>query len=148
MEAPFYIAAWNVHFNKWMLEWASSYTPRSNIAWECCIQHMAIPSISGVQSYRKQVSSKMHKIILAKVQKGYNIKGSIKRSNEHFQLKCISTHCVLITTKFHEILLSGFSGVVDELFWAVSLILVKFLSSKRGITPKKKNFLWICSSTH
>ena len=61
-------------------------TQPSNIAWECCIQRMAIPSISDGQSDRKPVSSYLHKIILAKVQKGYKL-------------------------LLHEILSSGFSGV-------------------------------------
>ena len=34
---------------------------------------MAIPSISDGQSERKPVSSELHKIILAKVQKGYKL---------------------------------------------------------------------------
>ena len=55
---------------KWKKEWASSHTPRSNIAWECCIQQMAIPSISDGQSDRKPVSSELQKIILAIVHKG------------------------------------------------------------------------------
>ena len=73
--------------------------------WECCIQLMAIPSISDGQSDRKPVSSELYKIILAKVQKGY--KDQISISCENAYLHIIS----FITTKFHEILLSGFSGV-------------------------------------
>ena len=34
-------------------------------------------------------------------------------------------------------MLGGFSGIAPT-FWVVSLILVKFLSSKRGITPKQE----------
>ena len=47
---------------KWKKEWARSHTPPSNIAWECYIQRMAIPSISDGQSDRKSVVS----FILAK----------------------------------------------------------------------------------
>ena len=48
-------------------EWASSHTPRSNIAWECCIQWMAIPSIRDGQSDKKG-----------------DINCSSKGSNQHF----------------------------------------------------------------
>ena len=37
---------------QWMKN-ESSHTPRSNIAWECCIQWMAIPSIRDGQSDKK-----------------------------------------------------------------------------------------------
>ena len=43
------------HSNKWKKEWASSHTPRSNIAWECCIQWMAIPSIRDRQWDKKGI---------------------------------------------------------------------------------------------
>ena len=102
----------SVHFYcKWKKEWASSHTPRSNIAWECCIQRMAIPSISDGQSDRKPVSSELHKIILAKVQKGYKLllkKDQISISCKNAYLQIMS----FITTKFHKIMLSGFSGVL------------------------------------
>ena len=52
---------------QWKKEWASSHTPRSNIAWECCIQWMAIPSISDGQSDKKG-----------------DINWSSKWSNQHF----------------------------------------------------------------
>ena len=68
---------------------------------------MAIPSISDGQSDRKPVSSELHKLILAKVQKGYKL-DQISISCKNAYLKIMS----FITTKFHEILLSGFSGVV------------------------------------
>ena len=45
-----------------------------------------------------------------------------------------------ISTKFHKILLSCFSGVVLKNCFEQYLILVKFLSSKGGITPRKKKF--------
>ena len=51
-------------------EWASSHTPHSNIAWECCIQRMAISSISDRQSDRKPISSELHKIIFGQSSKG------------------------------------------------------------------------------
>ena len=31
--------------SKWKKEWASSQTPHSNIAWECCIQWLAIQAL-------------------------------------------------------------------------------------------------------
>ena len=40
---------------KWKKEWASSHTPRSNIAWECCIQWMAIPSIATGNQTKKGI---------------------------------------------------------------------------------------------
>ena len=43
-----------------------------------------------------------------------------------------------ITTKFHEILLSGFREVALTRKTVVSFILAKFLSSKRALTPRKK----------
>ena len=81
-----------------------------------------------------QFHFELHKIILAKFQKEYNL--LLKRSNQHFLKNEYLQIMSIITTKFHQILLSGFSA--DELFWVVSFILVKFLSSKRGITPRKK----------
>ena len=56
---------------KWKKEWASSHTPRSNIAWECCIQWMAIPSISDGQQTENQFH--LSCTILAKIQKGYKL---------------------------------------------------------------------------
>ena len=38
---------------EWKKEWASSHTPRSNIAWECCIQWKGTPSIRDGQSDKK-----------------------------------------------------------------------------------------------
>ena len=95
---------------KWKKEWASSHTPRSNIAWECCMQRMAIASISDGQSVRNE----SHKIILAKVQKGYKL--LLKKIKSAFPVKMhIYTLCTcmsFITTKFHEIPWSCFRGVV------------------------------------
>ena len=99
---------------------------------------MAIPSISDGQSDRKPVSSELHKIILAKVQKGYKLllkKDQISISCKKAYLQIMS----FITTKFHEILFLRFQwSCAYELWWVVSLILVKFLSSKRGIIPRIK----------
>ena len=89
---------------------------------------MAIPSISDGQSDRKPVSFELHRIILAKVQKGYKL--LLKKTISAFPVNIMS----FITTKFHEILLSSFSGVA----LTNCLIVVKFLSSKWGITPRKK----------
>ena len=72
---------------------------------------MVIPSISDGQSDRKPVSSELHKIILTKVQKGYKLllkKDQIITSCKNAYLQIMS----FITTRFHEILLNGFSGVV------------------------------------
>ena len=44
---------------------------------------MAIPSVNDGQSDRKPVSSELHKIILAKVQKGYKDKISISCKNAY-----------------------------------------------------------------
>ena len=68
----------NKILQKWKKEWASSHTPRSNMAWEGCIQWMAIPSIRDGQSDKKG-----------------DIYCSSKGSNQHFLYKCISTHNVL-----------------------------------------------------
>ena len=62
---------------------------------------MAIPSISDGQSYRKQVSSELHKIILAKVQKGYKLlleKDQIIVFCKNAYLQILS----FITTKFSQ----------------------------------------------
>ena len=70
-------------------------------------------SISDGKSDRKPASSGLHKKILAKVQKGYKLilnkdQISISCKNAYLQITCMS----FITTKFHEILLSGLSGFV------------------------------------
>ena len=93
------------NYSLWKKEWASSHTPCSSIAWECCIQRMAIQSISDGQSDRK----------------------------------CISTDYVLHNYKVSRYSVKPFQwSCAEELFWVVSFIVVKFLSSKRGITPRKK----------
>ena len=72
---------------------------------------MVNPSISDGQSDGKPFSSELQKIILAKVQKGYKLllkKDQISISCKNAYLQIMS----LRTTKFHEILKSGFSGVV------------------------------------
>ena len=80
------------NYKKWKKEWASSHTPCSNIAWECCIQRMAIPSISDQQLDRKPVSSKLNKIIFAKVEKGYKV--HLKKIMTAFPLRmCIYILC-------------------------------------------------------
>ena len=71
-----WLKVWLIHWliqwliyslENWKKEWASSHTPRSNIAWECCIQWMAIPSIRDGQSDKKG-----------------HINCSSKGSNQHF----------------------------------------------------------------
>ena len=81
---------------------------------------MAIPSINDRQSDRKPVSSELHKIILPQFKK--DIYCSLKRSNQHFLYKCTSTRYVLHNYKVS---------------WN-SLPWIKFLSSKRSITRRKK----------
>ena len=101
--------------SRWKKEWASSHTPGSNTAWECCIQRMSIPSISVWQSGRKPVSSELHKIILAKVQKGYKL--LLKQIKSAFPAK-ISTHYVLHNYKVSR---NSFTS-----------------KYKRGVIPRKK----------
>ena len=85
---------------KWKKEWASSHTPRSNIAWECCIQWIAIPSISDGQSDKKG-----------------DINCSSKGSNQHFLYKCISTHNVLHNYKVSRNSVEQFQwSCADQLF--------------------------------
>ena len=114
---------------EWKKEWASSHTPRSNIAWESCIQRMAIPSISDGQSDRWVAHIK-----LAKVQK------ECKYIKSAFPVK------MDIYTLVHYYKVSRTSieriqwNCADKLFWGFVyfLILVEFLNLKRDITPRKK----------
>ena len=76
--------------------------PCFNIVWECCIQWQALD--------RKLVSSELHKIILAKVQKGYKL--LLKK--DQISISCINAYLHIksfITTKFHKILMSSFREV-------------------------------------
>ena len=68
-------------------------------------------SISDGQSDRKPVSSEMHKTILAKVQKGYKLLFKKIKSAFHVKKNTYLHIISFITTKFYEILLSGFSTV-------------------------------------
>ena len=76
---------------------------------------------------------------------------SLKRLNQHFLLKCISTHNVLHNYKVSRNSIERFQWCcADKLFWVVSFILVKFCSSKWTYLREKKmnqKFLWICTST-
>ena len=117
---------------KWKKEWASSHTPHSNIAWECCIQRMAIPSISDGQWDWKPVSSELHKIILAKVQNRFKDQISISCKNAYLHIMSF------ITTKFHAILLSGFSGVVLTNCFSSIFHFRQISKFKKGINPRKK----------
>ena len=93
-------------YSLWKKEWASSHTPCSSIAWECCIQEWQFKAlVTGNQKIRK----------------------------------CISTDYVLHNYKVSRYSVKPFQwSCAEELFWVVSFIVVKFLSSKRGITPRKK----------
>ena len=95
---------------------------------------MAIPSISDGQSDRKPVSSELHKIILAKVQKGYKL--LLKK--DQISISCKNAY-LYSNYKVSRNSVERFQwSCAYELWWVVSLILVKFLSSKRGITPRIK----------
>ena len=84
---------------------------------------------------QKLVSSELHKIMLVKVQKGYKL--LLKKDQISISCKNAYQHIMsLITTKFHEILLIGFSGVAN--CFNIIFNFGQFLSSKRGITPRKK----------
>ena len=56
-----------------------------------------------------------------------------------------------VTTKFQEILLSGFRGVALTNCFSSIFNFGQISKFKKGVTPKKKlnqNLLWICTSTH
>ena len=57
-----------------------------------------------------------------------------------------------ITTKFQEILLSGFSGVALTYCFSSIFHFGQISKFKKGVTPREKksnqNFMWICTSTH
>ena len=56
-----------------------------------------------------------------------------------------------ITTKIHEILLSGFREIALTNCFSSIFYFGQISKFKKGITPRKKlnqNFLWICTSTH
>ena len=110
-----------ITYNKWKKEWASSHTPRSNIAWECCIQWMAIPSIRDGKSDKKGDIN-------------CSSKGSTSISCKNAHLHIMS----FITTKFQEILLSGFSGVVLTNCFSSIFHFRQFLKFKKGVTSRKK----------
>ena len=78
--------------------------------------------------------------------RGYN------GSNQHFMWKCISTHYVFQSTKFHAILLSGFNGVVLTNCFSSIFHFRQISKFKKGQCSQKtklnQNFLWICTSTH
>ena len=87
--------------------------PRSNIAWECCIQRMAIRSSNPVTGNRTENHFHLSctKFFLAIIHKRYRL--LLKRDQNSVSCKNAYLHIMsFITTKFHEILLSGFSGVV------------------------------------
>ena len=79
---------------KWKKEWASTHNPRSNIAWECCIQWQFQALVTG------NPTKKRIKIAPQKDQI------SIFCKNAYLHIMSF------ISTKFHEIRLSGFSRVV------------------------------------
>ena len=93
---------------------------------------MAIPSISDGQSNRKPVSSELHKIILAKDQKGN--KFLLKKIKSAFPVKMHNyTLC-----PFHEILLSGFRGVALTNCFNGIFHFCQIFKLKKGVIPSKK----------
>ena len=88
---------------------------------------------SDGQSDRKSVSSELHKLILANVQKGNKLR--LNKIKSAFPVKIMT----FITKKFHEIPLSGFSGVALTNCFEYGSIFNCGQSFKRGITPRKKN---------
>ena len=100
VEVNFWMKMKIQNIRKWKKEWASSHTPRSNIAWEGCIQWMAIPSSKDGQSDKKG-----------------DINCSSKGSNQHFLYKCISTHNVLHNYKVSRNSVERFQwSCADQLF--------------------------------
>ena len=68
-----------------------------------------------------------------------------KFSYEYTHLHIIS----FITTKFHEILLSGFRGVALTYSFSSIFHFGQISTFKKGVTPRKKlnqNFPWICTT--
>ena len=102
-------------------EWASSHTPRSNIAWEWCIQRIAIASISDGQSAKK----------------GY-INCSSKGSNQHFLQKCISTHYVLHNYKVSGNSVEWFQRSCANNKSSSIFHFGQISKFKKGVTPRKK----------
>ena len=65
------------------------------------MQRVAIPRISDGQSDRKPISSELHKIILAKVQKGYKL----LLEKDQIRVFCKNAYLLIlsfITTKFSQ----------------------------------------------
>ena len=98
---------------------------------------MAIASISDGQSDRKPVSSELLNIILAKVQKGY--KSLLKKNQISISCKNAYLHIMsFITTKFHEILLRGFSGVALTKCFRSIFYFGQISNFKKGVIPIRK----------
>ena len=68
---------------RWKKEWAGSHTPRSNVAWKCCIKRMAIPSIIVTGN---RTENQFHLRCTRKIWPKFktDINCSLKRSNQHF----------------------------------------------------------------
>ena len=95
---------------------------------------MAIPSIRDGQSDKKGdiIASQKDQI-------------SISCKNAYLHIMSV------ITTKFHAILLSGFSEVVLTNCFSSIFHFRQISKLKKGVNMRKKwnqNFLWICISTH
>ena len=100
---------------------------------------MAIPSISDRQSNRKPASSELYKTILAKVQKGYKL--LLKKIKSAFPVRMhIDLHIMsFITTKFQEIMLSGFRGVaLTNCCFSSIFHFGQIFKFKKSVTPRKK----------
>ena len=89
---------------KWKKEWASSHTPRSNIAWECCIQWMAIPSMSKAIEQKTSFIWVAQNNFVPKFKRDINCSLKMTKSafhlwekklNQNFLWICTSTYYVL-----------------------------------------------------
>ena len=118
--------------NQWKNEWANSHTPRSNIAWEC------LYTTNGNSKHLwRAIGQKTNFIWVAKVQKGYEL--LFKKIKSAFPLKNAYLHIMsFITTKFHVILFSGFSGVVLTNCFSSIFHFGQIFKFKKGVIPRKK----------
>ena len=140
------------HCDKWKKEWASSHTctSRSNIFLRKLYTTNGTPDISDGQSDRKTVSSELHKIILAKVQKGFKL--LLKKIKSTFPVKM---HTYTLCPSYLQSFMKFCSAVSVEMRWRFSLLRIFHISQickfNKGVIPRKKlnqSFMWICISKH
>ena len=138
-KTSFYSLSFSLRSQKWKKEWASSHTPRSNIAWECWIQWMAIPSISDGLSDKNPVSSELHTILLPKFKRDINcsLKDQIIESKFPVDMH-IYTLCPSLLQSFRKFCWA----VSEELRWQTVLSSIfnfcQIFKLKKGIIPRKK----------